>query len=53
MGENSLIGWCHHTLNIVEGCVKVSEECDFCYAETRDSAGMMASTGGREDLESR
>lgn len=34
MGKDSKIGWTHHTFNIVWGCVKVSEECDLCYAET-------------------
>lgn len=33
MGENSQIGWTHHSFNIVWGCQKVSEECDHCYAE--------------------
>jgi protein gp37 len=34
MGENSKISWCHHTMNIVWGCHKVSEGCTHCYAET-------------------
>jgi len=33
MGENSKIEWCHHTFNIVWGCVKVDQECAHCYAE--------------------
>jgi len=32
MGEKTLIGWCHHTFNIVWGCVEVSAECANCYA---------------------
>lgn len=34
MGENSKIEWTHHTFNPVWGCVKVSEGCANCYAET-------------------
>lgn len=33
MGELTSISWCHHTFNIVIGCSKVSEACQFCYAE--------------------
>ncbi len=33
MGEWSKIEWTHHTFNPWWGCTKVSEECDFCYAE--------------------
>lgn len=33
MGEQTGISWCHHTFNIVIGCAKVSEACQFCYAE--------------------
>lgn len=36
MGEETKIGWCDHTFNPWEGCVKVSAECDHCYAEERD-----------------
>lgn len=32
MGENTHIQWCHHTFNIVVGCVEVSPACDNCYA---------------------
>jgi protein gp37 len=31
MGENSLIGWTHHTMNFWTGCHKVSPGCDNCY----------------------
>jgi protein gp37 len=31
MGENSLIGWTHHTMNFWRGCHKVSPGCDHCY----------------------
>lgn len=34
MGSKTAIGWCDHTFNIVWGCVKVSEECKNCYAQT-------------------
>lgn len=34
MGENSKIGWTHHTFNPWAGCTKVSPACDFCFAET-------------------
>jgi len=36
MGENSKIEWCEHTANFWEGCNKVSEACQNCYAERRD-----------------
>jgi protein gp37 len=32
--ENSKIRWTDHTWNPIVGCTKVSEGCDFCYAET-------------------
>ena len=32
MGENSKIGWTHHTFNPWAGCVEVSPACDFCFA---------------------
>jgi protein gp37 len=34
MAENSLIAWTHNTFNPWIGCVKVSEGCRNCYAET-------------------
>lgn len=34
MGENSKIEWTDHTFNPWWGCVKVSEGCANCYAET-------------------
>jgi protein gp37 len=34
MGENSKIGWTHHTFNPWIGCTKVSDGCDHCYAES-------------------
>lgn len=34
MGENTKIGWTHHTFNPVWGCIEVDEECTFCYAKT-------------------
>lgn len=34
MGKNSNIEWTDHTFNPWVGCVKVSEGCKFCYAET-------------------
>jgi protein gp37 len=34
MGKNSGITWCDHTFNPWWGCVKVSEGCKRCYAET-------------------
>lgn len=37
MGTNSNISWCDHTFNPWWGCVKVSEGCKNCYAETLSS----------------
>lgn len=34
MGEYSKISWCHHTHNLAWGCVKVSDGCTNCYADT-------------------
>ncbi len=34
MGENSSIEWTEHTFSPWWGCVKVSEGCAHCYAET-------------------
>jgi len=34
MGKDSTIEWTHHTFNPWWGCVKVSEGCKHCYAET-------------------
>lgn len=34
MGENSAISWTDHTMNFWLGCMKVSEGCRNCYAET-------------------
>lgn len=34
MAENSIIAWCTHTFNPWIGCMKVSEGCAHCYAET-------------------
>jgi protein gp37 len=34
MAENSKIEWTHHTFNAWWGCVKVSDGCKNCYAET-------------------
>lgn len=34
MGKNSKIEWTHHTWNPWWGCVKVSQGCEHCYAET-------------------
>lgn len=34
MGKNSKIEWTHHTFNPWWGCVKVSQGCEHCYAET-------------------
>lgn len=36
MAENSAISWTHHTFNPWWGCVRVSEACRNCYAETFD-----------------
>lgn len=33
MGKNTHIQWCHHSWNPWWGCLKVSEECKYCYAE--------------------
>lgn len=37
MSENSKIEWCDHTFNPWWGCMKVSEGCRNCYAETLDN----------------
>jgi protein gp37 len=34
MAERTGISWCDHTFNIAWGCVKISEGCKFCYADT-------------------
>lgn len=34
MGENSGVSWCDHTFNAWWGCVKISEGCVRCYANT-------------------
>lgn len=34
MGEVTEISWTHHTFNPWTGCVRISEACRFCYAET-------------------
>jgi protein gp37 len=34
MGSNTKIEWAHHTFNPWWGCVKASDACDHCYAET-------------------
>lgn len=34
MGKNTDIAWCHHTFNSWWGCVKISDGCKNCYAET-------------------
>ena len=34
MAKNSTIEWTHHTFNPWWGCVKVSDACKHCYAET-------------------
>lgn len=34
MGQTTEISWTDHTFNPWAGCVKVSPECDNCYAET-------------------
>lgn len=34
MGERTEIAWTDHTFNPWQGCVKVDELCDHCYAET-------------------
>lgn len=33
MGKDSDIEWCHSTFNPIWGCVRVSAECQACYAE--------------------
>lgn len=34
MGKETAIEWTHHTFNPWWGCVRVSDACDHCYAET-------------------
>lgn len=50
MGENSKIGWTTHTFNPWEGCVKVSLECDFCYADERDNRWHGGAHWGKDSL---
>lgn len=50
MAENSKIEWCDHTFNPWEGCVKVSPECDHCYAEARDNRLHNGSNWGKDAL---
>lgn len=50
MAENSKIEWCDHTFNPWEGCVKVSPECDHCYAERRDARMHNGSNWGKDAL---
>lgn len=37
MAENTKIEWTDHTFNPWEGCQKVGQGCDHCYAETRNA----------------
>lgn len=37
MAENTKIEWCDHTFNPWEGCQKVGQGCDHCYAENRNA----------------
>lgn len=50
MAANSKIEWCHHTFSPWEGCVKVSPECDHCYAEARDNRMHNGSNWGKDAL---
>lgn len=34
MAVKTIIAWTHHTFNVAWGCVKVSEGCKNCYADT-------------------
>lgn len=34
MGEKTAIAWTNHTFNPWWGCIRVSEACEYCYAET-------------------
>jgi protein gp37 len=44
------IEWAHHTFNIVEGCTKVSEECQNCYAWVRDRRFHPTKKGARSGV---
>jgi protein gp37 len=48
--ENTLIEWAEHTFNPWEGCTKVSNECDNCYAERRDYRFHAGSHWGKNAL---
>lgn len=50
MAENTKIEWATHTFNPWEGCVKVSPECDHCYAEARDNRMHNGSNWGKDAL---
>lgn len=50
MAEHSKIEWTDHTFNPWEGCVKVSPECDHCYAEKRDMRMHNGSNWGKDAL---
>ncbi len=50
MGKKTGISWCDHTFNPWWGCVRVSEGCQKCYAETfakRLGMGLWGPTAGR------
>ena len=46
--ENSKIPWTHHTFSAWEGCARVSEGCQHCYAETRDERWHEGKHWGKE-----
>lgn len=37
MARNTEISWADDTVNLWEGCTKISPACDFCYAEERNA----------------
>lgn len=42
MAENTKIEWCDATINIVQGCTKVSEGCRNCYAARDDARHLLS-----------
>lgn len=56
MGAKTGISWCDHTFNPWWGCVRVSEGCQKCYAETfakRLGMGLWGPTSGRRFFDDR
>lgn len=42
MSEHTKIEWCDATINLVQGCTKVSEGCRNCYAARDDARHLIS-----------